>query len=134
MNLIKSKKKFGQNFLTDKNIAEKIVSYLAYKKAKTIIEVGPGKGILSKMIMNLTVENKKFVEIDLDCVEYLKKQYPKIKNDIINEDFLKIDITKFKNPLSIIGNFPYNISSQILFNSSESSLKLLLSILSIIIC
>ena len=120
MNLIKPKKKFGQNFLTDKNIAEKIVSYLAYKKAKTIIEVGPGKGILSKMIVNLAVENKKFVEIDLDCVEYLKKQYPKIKNDIINEDFLKIDITKFKNPLSIIGNFPYNISSQILFKIYEN--------------
>ena len=120
MNLIKPKKKFGQNFLTDKNIAEKIVSYLTYKKAKTTIEIGPGKGILSKMIMNLNVENKKFVEIDLDCVEYLKKQYPKIKNDIINEDFLKIDITKFKNPLSIIGNFPYNISSQILFKIYEN--------------
>ena len=72
------------------------------------------------MIINLTVENKKFIEIDLDCVEYLKKQYPKIKNDIINEDFLKIDITKFKNPLSIIGNFPYNISSQILFKIYEN--------------
>ena len=70
--------------------------------------------------MNLNVENKKFVEIDLDCVEYLKKQYPKIKKDIINEDFLKIDITKFKNPLSIIGNFPYNISSQILFKIYEN--------------
>ena len=120
MNLIKPKKKFGQNFLTDKNIAEKIVSYLPCKKAKTIIEIGPGKGILSKMIMNLPVENKKFIEIDLDCVQYLKKKYPKIKNDIINEDFLKIDITKFKNPLSIIGNFPYNISSQILFKIYEN--------------
>ena len=120
MNLIKPKKKFGQNFLTDKNIAEKIVSYLPHKKAKTILEIGPGKGILSKLIMNLPIENKKFVEIDLDCVEYLKKQYPKIKNDIINEDFLKIDITKFKNPLSIIGNFPYNISSQILFKIYEN--------------
>ncbi len=120
MNLVKPKKKFGQNFLTDKNIAEKIVSYLSYKEAKTIIEIGPGKGILSKMIMNLPVDNKKFVEIDLDCVEYLKKQFPKIQNDIINEDFLKIDITKFKNPLSIIGNFPYNISSQILFKIYEN--------------
>ena len=79
MNLVKPKKKFGQNFLTDKNIAEKIVSYLSYKKAKTIIEIGPGKGILSKMIMNLPVDNKKFVEIDLDCVEYLKNNFQKFK-------------------------------------------------------
>ena len=83
MNLIKPKKKFGQNFLTDKNIAEKIVSYLPCKKAKTIIEIGPGKGILSKMIMNLPVENKKFIEIDDFKRKILKISFGKKKHYLV---------------------------------------------------
>ena len=71
MNLIKPKKKFGQNFLTDKNIAEKIVSYLAYKKAKTIIEIGPGK-VLSGLIKRINREVKIDTINKLEDIENLK--------------------------------------------------------------
>ena len=89
MNLIKPKKKFGQNFLTDKNIAEKIVSYLAHKKAKTILEIGPGKGILSKLIMNkdlrrsMGIKGRKMVEKDFSA-EIVSLQTGEVWNKLIN--------------------------------------------------
>ena len=115
MNSISPKKKFGQNFLTDSNIASQIVSYISNKNSLTLVEIGPGKGILTGFIKNIHSMNKKYIEIDSDCVNYLKKLYPEIRNDIINKDFLNLDLNMFNKPLSIIGNFPYNISSQILF-------------------
>ena len=115
MNSISPKKKFGQNFLTDSNIASQIVSYISNKNSLTLIEIGPGKGILTGFIKNIHSKNKKYIEIDSDCVNYLKELYPEITNDIINKDFLNLDLNIFNKPLSIIGNFPYNISSQILF-------------------
>ena len=115
MNSISPKKKFGQNFLTDSNIASQIVSYISNKNSLTLIEIGPGKGILTGFIKNIHSMNKKYIEIDSDCVNYLKELYPEITNDIINKDFLNLDLNIFNKPLSIIGNFPYNISSQILF-------------------
>ena len=115
MNSISPKKKFGQNFLTDSNIASQIVSYISNKNSSTLVEIGPGKGILTGFIKNIHSMNKKYIEIDPDCVNYLKELYPEITNDIINKDFLNLDLNIFNKPLSIIGNFPYNISSQILF-------------------
>ena len=72
MDKIKPKKKFGQNFLTDDNIAKEIVSYLSDDKTKTIIEVGPGKGILSNFLLKISNRKIKLVEIDKECIKYLK--------------------------------------------------------------
>ena len=120
MNFLKPKRKFGQNFLTDDNIAKDIVSFLSDSKTKTIIEIGPGKGILTKYLLKISHKEIKFVEIDEECVSYLKNKYPNIEKHLINGDFLNINLNLFKQPLSIIGNFPYNISSQILFKIYEN--------------
>ena len=117
---MKPKRKFGQNFLTDDNIAKDIVSFLSDSKTKTIIEIGPGKGILTKYLLRISRKEIKFVEIDEECVSYLKNKYPNIEKHLINDDFLNINLNSFKQPLSIIGNFPYNISSQILFKIYEN--------------
>ena len=120
LNTLKPKRKFGQNFLTDDNIAKDIVSYLSDYKTKTIIEVGPGKGILSNFLLKISNKKIKLVEIDKECIEYLKNNFSNIEKYLINDDFLNIDLKAFKEPLSIIGNFPYNISSQILFKVYEN--------------
>ena len=117
---MKPKRKFGQNFLTDDNIAKDIVSFLSDSKTKTIIEIGPGKGILTKFLLKISQKEIKFVEIDEECISYLKNKYPNIEKHLINDDFLNINLNSFKQPLSIIGNFPYNISSQILFKIYEN--------------
>ena len=117
---MKPKRKFGQNFLTDDNIAKDIVSFLSDSKTKTIIEIGPGKGILTKFLLKISQKEIKFVEIDEECISYLKNKYPNIEKHLINGDFLNINLNLFKQPLSIIGNFPYNISSQILFKIYEN--------------
>ena len=117
---MKPKRKFGQNFLTDDNIAKDIVSFLSDSKTKTIIEIGPGKGILTKYLLKISHKEIKFVEIDEECVSYLKNKYPNIEKHLINDDFLNINLNSFEQPLSIIGNFPYNISSQILFKIYEN--------------
>ena len=120
MNFLKPKRKFGQNFLTDDNIAKDIVSFLSDSKTKTIIEIGPGKGILTKYLLKISHKEIKFVEIDEECVSYLINKHPNIEKHLINDDFLNINLNSFKQPLSIIGNFPYNISSQILFKIYEN--------------
>ena len=120
MNFLKPKRKFGQNFLTDDDIAKDIVSFLSDSKTKTIIEIGPGKGILTNYLLRISHKEIKFVEIDEECVSYLKNKYSNIEKHLINGDFLNINLNLFKQPLSIIGNFPYNISSQILFKIYEN--------------
>jgi len=117
---LKPKKKFGQNFLTDDSIAKDIVSFLSDSKTKTIIEIGPGKGILTNYLLKISGKEIKFVEIDEECVSYLINKHPNIEKHLINDDFLNINLNSFKEPLSIIGNFPYNISSQILFKIYEN--------------
>ena len=79
------------------------------------MEIGPGKGILTKYILEIGNKEKKFIEIDEECVKYLNDKFIGIKNDLINSDFLQINLKQFRKPISVIGNFPYNISSQILF-------------------
>jgi 16S rRNA (adenine1518-N6/adenine1519-N6)-dimethyltransferase len=116
MNTIKTKKNLGQHFLKDKNIAKKIVKSLKLDNYKRVLEIGPGKGILTEFILEKEI-NLDLVELDKECINYLVEKYPEIKNKIINQDFLKLDLNKiFKNDsFAIIGNFPYNISSQIIF-------------------
>ena len=122
MNFLKPKRKFGQNFLIDDGIAKEIVSFLSDTKTKTIIEIGPGKGILTKYLLKISHKEIKFVEIDEECVSYLINKHPNIEKHLINDDFLNINLNSFKYPLSIIGNFPYNISSQILFKIYENKI------------
>ena len=116
--IIKAKKYFGQNFLINETISKKIVLGLDVGKNEQIIEIGPGKGALTKFLIE-KYEHIKLVEIDFDCVIFLKKKFQNI--DVIHDDFLTVTNEKiqFKN-YSIIGNFPYNVSSQILFKILEN--------------
>lgn len=116
MKTIRPKKSLGQHFLTDHNIARKIVNSLDYGKCGNILELGPGKGILTTYLKKLNNTRLKLIEIDISAVNYLTAEFPELKEQIIHDDFLKIafhDI--WAEPFLLIGNFPYNISSQILF-------------------
>ncbi len=112
---VRAKKHLGQHFLTDQNIAGKIVDSLSFEGYKKVLEVGPGMGVLTKFL--LTKEAEIYVaEIDQESIVYLKQHYPKLEEQHFVGDFLKINITEvFGEELAVIGNFPYNISSQILF-------------------
>ena len=112
---VKAKKYLGQHFLTDENIARNIVDALSFDGYAKVLEVGPGMGVLTKYL--LEKESEIFVaEIDRESVEYLQKHYPQLQEEHIIGDFLKLDIAEiFEDQVAIIGNFPYNISSQILF-------------------
>ncbi|WP_261511380.1 16S rRNA (adenine(1518)-N(6)/adenine(1519)-N(6))-dimethyltransferase RsmA [Chryseobacterium paludis] len=112
---VKAKKHLGQHFLTDENIARKIVEGLSFENYNNIMEVGPGMGVLTKYLL----EKDQYIylaEIDNESIEYLKKHYSKITEKNFVGDFLKQDFASINNEqIAIIGNFPYNISSQILF-------------------
>ena len=108
------KKRYGQHFLQDENIARKILGYLP-AEYKTVIEIGAGTGVLSKYLLQDEKLDPYFFEIDRESVQYLNANYPGIQDKILNADFLGYDLTVFPAPFVIIGNFPYNISSQILF-------------------
>jgi len=116
---VKPKKRLGQHFLESSEIAKKIVDCLDCNDINSIIEIGPGMGILTNHIIKLS-KNSFFIEIDNESVDYLKKEFSEIEHLIIQEDFLKIDLKKFESPVAIIGNFPYNISSQIVFKIIEN--------------
>jgi 16S rRNA (adenine1518-N6/adenine1519-N6)-dimethyltransferase len=112
---VKAKKGLGQHFLKDENIARKIVEALNWDTSDTIIEVGPGTGVLTKFILekNCTL---KLVEIDSESIEFLKTNFPKTENLIVEKDFLKLNLSELgEGNLKVIGNFPYYISSQIFF-------------------
>lgn len=117
MSLVKAKKYLGQHFLTDKNIAEKIVNSLqSGEKYHQVLEVGPGMGILSDFLLSNKNLETFLVDIDTESFDYLKKRYPDLGNRLINADFLQMDFKEiFPGKMAVIGNFPYNISSQILF-------------------
>jgi 16S rRNA (adenine1518-N6/adenine1519-N6)-dimethyltransferase len=117
MSLVRAKKHLGQHFLTDKNIAAKIVDSLrAGNNYSQVLEVGPGMGILSDFLLQKPELQTYLIDIDTESYEFLQKKYPQLGERLINDDFLEMDFNKvFKEPFGIIGNFPYNISSQILF-------------------
>ena len=116
MKPVRPKKSLGQHFLTDHNIARKIVNSLEYENCKNILELGPGKGMLTTYLMQLAGADLKLIEIDESAVNYLTAGFPKLKEKIIHDDFLKIAIQDiWTEPFLLIGNFPYNISSQIFF-------------------
>ncbi|MCO5947279.1 16S rRNA (adenine(1518)-N(6)/adenine(1519)-N(6))-dimethyltransferase RsmA [Mucilaginibacter flavidus] len=117
MTLVRAKKHLGQHFLTDKNIAAKIVDSLRPANCYSqVLEVGPGMGILSDFLLQKPELEVSLIDIDTESYEYLQKKYPALGKRLINADFLEMDFAAYFNgPLGIIGNFPYNISSQILF-------------------
>tara|TARA_Y100001954_G_scaffold69843_1_gene76496 strand:- start:1281 stop:2036 length:756 start_codon:yes stop_codon:yes gene_type:complete len=121
MKKVSAKKHLGQHFLKEPSIAKNIVSQLEFKN-KDLLEIGPGMGILTQFLYKKNI-NFKVIEIDRESVFYLRINYPKL--NIIEGDFLKINLEEItKNKLSLIGNFPYNISSQILFKVFENRDKI----------
>src|SRR5690554_6662151 len=118
MSVVKPKKKLGQHFLTDQNIARKIVDSLD-TTVPDIIEVGPGMGVLTRFLLKHTDRTVFAIEIDPEYGSYLQKEFPEMEGRIIAADFLRWDTTNLPPVFSIIGNFPYNISSQIFFRILE---------------
>ena len=112
---VRAKKHLGQHFLTDENIAKNIVEGLSYENYKNIMEVGPGMGVLTKYLLEKE-QTIYLAEIDTESIDYLKKNYAKTTEETFVGDFLKQDFNFINgDQIAIIGNFPYNISSQILF-------------------
>jgi 16S rRNA (adenine1518-N6/adenine1519-N6)-dimethyltransferase len=116
MEKVRAKKHLGQHFLTDKNIANNIALALtSHGNYQKVLEIGPGMGVLTQFLLQSDKEIF-VVEIDKESVAYLKNHFPKLNHHIIEGDFLKLPVNKlFNEQIAIIGNFPYNISSQILF-------------------
>tara|TARA_R110002096_G_scaffold206558_1_gene392862 strand:- start:3995 stop:4792 length:798 start_codon:yes stop_codon:yes gene_type:complete len=117
---VKAKKYLGQHFLNDESVAEKIADSLTLKGYKNVLEIGPGMGVLTKYLLKKDITTY-VIEIDTESVDYLQANYLNLAPRIIEKDFLKFDLNEiFKGEtFSIIGNFPYNISTQIVFKTLE---------------
>lgn len=117
MNEVRAKKFLGQHFLTDENIARRIVDSLS-PSVKHLLEIGPGMGVLTKYLIERPATDFHVVELDRESVAYLHEYYPLLH--VVEGDFLRMDFDQlFSDSFAIIGNFPYNISSQILFRVYE---------------
>lgn len=108
------KKSLGQHFLKDENVCRNIVEALEKEPFSQLLEVGPGAGALTKYLMQLKNISFKAVELDKEKVDYLLQQYPLLNGQLIHNNFLDID-PPFVNEFIVVGNFPYNISTEILF-------------------
>ncbi|MCB0462314.1 MAG: 16S rRNA (adenine(1518)-N(6)/adenine(1519)-N(6))-dimethyltransferase RsmA [Flavobacteriaceae bacterium] len=117
---VKAKKHLGQHFLKDENIAKKIADTLSLQGYDAVLEIGPGMGVLTKYLLDKDITTY-VIEIDSESVEYLQVNYLNLAPRIIEKDFLKYNLKEVFNnqPFAIIGNFPYNISSQIVFKVLE---------------
>ena len=120
MEAVKAKKHLGQHFLKDESIAKAIADTLNFEGYTDILEIGPGMGVLTKYLLEKPI-NTYVIEIDKESVVYLNDNYPKLKDKIISQDFLKYNINEIfeGKQFAIIGNFPYNISTQIVFRALE---------------
>ncbi len=116
MRKVRAKKSLGQHFLTDLSIAERIAHTLDDFKHLPVLEVGPGMGVLTQFLLEMGLDLT-VVELDSESVDYLEVAYPQLHGRIIGEDFLKMDLHKLygDKPFCVIGNYPYNISTQIFF-------------------
>lgn len=116
MQKVRPKKALGQHFLTDLSIAARIAATLDGSKGLPVLEIGPGMGVLTRFLLE-DGHDVKVVEIDSESVEYLTDNFPDLKGRIIEGDFLKMDLAELmgEKPFCVIGNYPYNISSQIFF-------------------
>jgi len=121
MTIVRAKKHLGQHFLTDRNTAAKIVGALRPDTGyDTVLEVGPGMGVLSDFLLKDQRYQTWFIDLDSESIHYLRNQYPQAGDRLIHGDFLSMDFAElFQGSLAVIGNFPYNISSQILFKILE---------------
>lgn len=118
MTQVKAKKYLGQHFLRDREIAYNIASALLVDAETNVLEIGPGTGVLTQFLLSNPKINLTAVELDNESVNFLHHHYPELK--VIEADFLKIDLsTIYEGKFSVIGNFPYNISSQIFFKILE---------------
>lgn len=118
--LVRAKKHLGQHFLKDESVAKAIADTLIGNTYKKVLEIGPGMGVLTKYLLEKDYETF-VIEIDRDSVTYLEENYKKLDEHIIAKDFLKYNLNEVFNnePFAIIGNFPYNISTQIVFKTLE---------------
>lgn len=115
MKLVRPKKALGQHFLTDLTIAERIADSIEQFKHLPVLEIGPGMGVLTQFLVKKGYDLS-VVELDGESVEYLNEHFPELHGKIYGEDFLKMDLDKlFTGEFCVIGNYPYNISSQIFF-------------------
>ncbi|MGL4412553.1 MAG: 16S rRNA (adenine(1518)-N(6)/adenine(1519)-N(6))-dimethyltransferase RsmA [Bacteroidales bacterium] len=120
MNKVRPKKFLGQHFLTDMTIAERIADTLEDFKHLPVVEVGPGMGVLTQYLI-AKGHNLKVVELDRESVPYLEQHFPALEGRIIEADFLQLSVDQlFEGEFSLIGNYPYNISSQIFFKVLEN--------------
>lgn len=117
---VRAKKHLGQHFLKDENIAEKIANTLSFEGYSKVLEIGPGMGVLTKFLLDKKGTTY-VIEIDPESVDYLKANYLGLSDRIIEKNFLKFDLTTIfnKEQFAVIGNFPYNISTQIVFKTLE---------------
>jgi len=114
-NEVRPKKSLGQHFLTDQNIAQRIVEQLS-PDVESVIEVGAGTGVLTQYMVTDILDKFHVIEIDKESIAYLQKHFPMLGERLIEGDFLRADLSQFaQRNMAIIGNFPYNISSQIFF-------------------
>jgi len=114
MTFVKPKKRLGQHFLRDMEIARRIAETLPIENKTSVLEIGPGTGVLTQFLLQNPLINLAAVELDKESVEFLHTHYPHLQ--LIEADFLHLDLKKiFPDKFMIIGNFPYNISSQIFF-------------------
>ena len=120
MRKVRAKKSLGQHFLTDLSIAERIAHTLDDFKHLPVLEVGPGMGVLTQFLLEMGLDLT-VVELDTESVEYLEAAFPQLHGRIIGEDFLRMDLKKLygDSPFCVIGNYPYNISTQIFFKVLE---------------
>jgi 16S rRNA (adenine1518-N6/adenine1519-N6)-dimethyltransferase len=117
--MVQPKKHLGQHFLRDENIAKKIVGFVS-PQTPFLLEIGPGTGVLSKYLLKADVENYLAVDIDRESIEFLKNNFPEDADKFVYADFLKLDFGAiYPGKITVIGNFPYNISTQILFRIIE---------------
>ena len=120
MSLVRAKKSLGQHFLKDQNIARKITDSLL-PVTRDVLEIGPGMGVLTRHLLVNPAFSVWAIDIDRESIEYLHAELPEYQKRILYGDFLKMNITDlFHTPFSIVGNLPYNISSQIFFRIIEN--------------
>ena len=122
---VRAKKSLGQHFLKDPDIARRIVDSLTviqnYPKGEKVpvLEVGPGTGVLTRLLIEYPHIDYRAVELDSESVAYLNRHFPSLGTRLFHQDFLKMDCRRLDGPFYLIGNFPYNISSQIFFKVLE---------------
>ncbi len=121
MSYVRPKKSLGQHFLKDQNIAQKIVDAIDGFSQNTVLEIGPGTGVLTSLLVKKPSIDLYAIEIDSEAYEYLQATFPSLGEKLIFKNILTFNLEEtFSSPITIIGNFPYNISSQIFFKTLEN--------------